>query len=100
MHKSKICPEKFGKNSEMEFMNELEAEVNEIRNNTVSAKSRAVYVNSNVNFIRWLHEHKRHLLNGEFIAASDNMSKASIKRLLIKEQFTLSCSMTSLRRSS
>ena len=66
----------------MEFMNELEAEVNEIRNNTVSAKSRAVYVNSNVNFIRWLHEHKRHLLNGEFIAASDNMSKASIKRLL------------------
>ncbi len=42
------------KKSEMEFMNELEAEVTEIRDNTVSAKTRTVYVSSNVNFIRWL----------------------------------------------
>ncbi len=29
-----------------------------------------------------IHEHKRHLFNGEFIEASDYMSNASIKRLL------------------
>jgi ASC-1-like (ASCH) protein len=34
-----------------------------------------------------LNKHKRHLLNGEFIAASDNMSKASIKRLLKYDRF-------------
>jgi hypothetical protein len=68
-------------------MDEWEAEVNIIRSNTVSAKSKQVYINSNINFILWLYDHKRHLLTDEFIETiNDNLSKSSIKQLLNQQE--------------
>ena len=53
-------------------MNILIEEVQYIRSNTVAQNSRAIYVNSNVKFLIWINDHKRHLLTDDFIEYLDN----------------------------
>ena len=60
-----------------EEMEELVAEVREIRDNTVGAKSRVIYWNSSARFVHWLYQNKRYLLNPEFLNALGQDGKGS-----------------------
>ncbi|EGZ27514.1 hypothetical protein PHYSODRAFT_461138, partial [Phytophthora sojae] len=59
----------------------LERTVREIRDNTVTARSRATYQNSYCRFLAWLVRNKPHLAPQPFLEALGNTADGSLQQL-------------------
>ncbi|EGZ23677.1 hypothetical protein PHYSODRAFT_372950, partial [Phytophthora sojae] len=59
----------------------LERTVREIRDNTVTTRSRATYQNSYCRFLAWLVRNKPHLAPQPFLEALDNTADGSLQQL-------------------
>ena len=78
-------PRRRNNNIEKQFteldLQDLEEQVAAIRANTVSARSRRIYINSSVKFVTWLLANKKQLLNDEFVYLA---GEAPNKKVFIK----------------